>query len=111
MAIRRRPLWRDERGGVLVETTVMLGILFIFILGSVDFLMAMYQWNAASKAVQVGARIAAVSTPVANGFIAITGLEGGADAGDIPPPSSQRVPVRVRAEEAAPAAALTTQRP
>ena len=82
----RRLRWSDERGGVLVEFTVMLTIFFIFILGSVDFLMAMYQWNAASKAVQVGARIAAVSTPVANGLTDITGLEGGADAGDFPPP-------------------------
>ena len=62
-------------------------ILFIFILGSIDFLMAMYQWNAAAKAVQVGARIAAVSTPVANGLPAITGLEGGAKPGDFPPPA------------------------
>ena len=65
----------------------MLTILLIFILGSVDFLMAMYQWNAAGKAVQVGARIAAVSTPVANGLTAITGLEGGANPGDFPPPA------------------------
>ena len=80
-------LWSDQRGSVLVETAVMLTIFFIFVLGSVDFLMAMYQWNAASKAVQIGARIAAVSTPVANGLTAITGLEGGASPGDFPPPS------------------------
>ena len=51
-------LGADETGGVLVEATVMLVILFVFALGSVDFLMAMYQWNAATKAVQQGARIA-----------------------------------------------------
>ena len=34
----------------------MLTIFFVFVLGSVDFLMAMYQWNAASKALQLGAR-------------------------------------------------------
>jgi hypothetical protein len=88
MAMRLRRLWGDQRGTVFVETTIMLGILFIFVLGCIDFLMAMYQWNAAAKAVQVGARIAAVSTPVANGLTAITGLDGGADAGDfVPPPS------------------------
>jgi Flp pilus assembly protein TadG len=80
-------LWSDQRGGVLVEATVMLGILFVFVLGSVDFLMAFYQWNAAAKAVQVGARIAAVSTPVDDGLTDITGLEGGAAPGDYPPPS------------------------
>ena len=86
MPMSRLPLWSDEDGSVLVETTVMLVILLVFVLGSIDFLMAMYQWNAASKAVQVGARIAAVSTPVANGLTGITGLEGGADPGDFPPP-------------------------
>jgi Flp pilus assembly pilin Flp len=59
---------RDEAGAVLVEVTVVMALIFIFILGSVDFLFAFYQWNAASKAVQIGARIAAVSDPVAIGL-------------------------------------------
>ena len=80
-------LYRDETGGVLVEATVMIVIMFVFVLGSVDFLMAMYQWNAAAKAVQVGARIAAVSDPVATGISTITGLEGGTAPGTVPPPS------------------------
>jgi hypothetical protein len=42
--------------------------MFVLVLGSVDFLFAFYQWNAAAKAVQVGARIAAVSDPVATGL-------------------------------------------
>ena len=65
----------------------MLVIMFVFVLGSVDFLMAMYQWNAAAKAVQIGARIAAVSDPVAGELDAITGLEGGATPGTYPPPA------------------------
>jgi hypothetical protein len=56
---------RDNNGGVLVEATIMMTIMFVLVLGSVDFLFAFYQWNAAAKAVQVGARIAAVSDPVA----------------------------------------------
>src|ERR1700693_4377498 len=59
---------RDNNGGVLVEATIMMTIMFVFVLGSVDFLFAFYEWNAAAKAVQVGARIAAVSNPVARGF-------------------------------------------
>jgi Flp pilus assembly pilin Flp len=59
---------RDNDGAVLVEATIMMTIMFVFILGSVDFLFAFYQWNAAAKAVQVGARIAAVSDPVATGL-------------------------------------------
>jgi len=61
-------LARDEHGSVLVETTVMITILFLFLLGAVDFLFAFYQWNAAAKAVHVGARLAAVSSPVADGL-------------------------------------------
>jgi len=57
---------RDNNGSVLVEVTIMLTILIVFIFGSVDFLLAFYDWNAAAKAVQVGARIAAVSDPVAS---------------------------------------------
>ncbi len=59
---------RDRNGGVLVEATIMMSIMFVFVLGLIDFLFAFYQWNAASKAVQVGARIAAVSDPVARGL-------------------------------------------
>ena len=66
MAIRR--LWRDEAGGPLVEATVLIPILFVFLLGSVDFLYAFYQWTAATKAVELGARLAAVSDPVATGL-------------------------------------------
>lgn len=79
-------LLRDQTGGVLVETTVMLVIIFVFLLGSVDFLLGAYQWNAAAKAVQVGARIAAVSNPVATAVAGITGTEGGIAPGTIPPP-------------------------
>jgi Flp pilus assembly protein TadG len=58
----------DTSGAVLVEVTVTMTLMFVFILGSIDFLFAFYQWNAATKAVQVGARIAAVSDPVAIGL-------------------------------------------
>ena len=83
-------LGADETGGVLVEATVMLVILFVFVLGSVDFLMAMYQWNAATKAVQQGARIAAVSSPVSSDLAALTGLGGGVNPGE-PMPYFSRV--------------------
>lgn len=58
----------DKSGSVLVEATIMLTIMFVFVLGSIDFLFAFYEWNAATKAVQVGARIAAVSDPVFSGL-------------------------------------------
>jgi Flp pilus assembly pilin Flp len=58
----------DETGAVLVEVAVMMTIVFVFILGSIEFLFVFYQWNAAAKAVQVGTRIAATSDPVAAGI-------------------------------------------
>jgi len=63
-----RVLWRDQAGAVLVETTVMMALMLIVLLGSIDFLSLLHQWNAATKAVQLGARIAAVSNPVAAGL-------------------------------------------
>ncbi len=78
-------LSRDVTGAVLVEVTVVMALMFIFILGSIDFLFAFYQWNAASKAVQVGARIAAVSDPVAVG---LNGLSAMAVNSFVPPGAS-----------------------
>jgi Flp pilus assembly protein TadG len=65
-------LARDRNGAVLVEVTVMMTIMFVFILGSIEFLFVFYQWNAAAKAVQAGARIAATSDPVAAGLKALS---------------------------------------
>ena len=58
---------------MLVEVTITLTIMLVFVLGSIEFLFLFYQWNAASKAVQVGARLAAVSDPVAAGLNTLSG--------------------------------------
>lgn len=60
----------------MIELTIVAALLLTLVLGFVDFGYAFYQWNAATKAVQVGARLAAVSTPVADGVA----LEAGAPA-------------------------------
>jgi Flp pilus assembly protein TadG len=62
------PLQRDETGAVIVELSILLPIMIGILCGSIDLVYAFYQWNAAAKAVQVGARIAAVSDPVALGL-------------------------------------------
>ena len=49
MAMR---LIRDENGAVLVEATVMLTLMLTFVLGAIDFLFALHQWNAAAKATE-----------------------------------------------------------
>src|SRR6516162_2565750 len=59
---------RDQQGSVMVEVAIMLSVTLVLILGAIDFLLLFYQWNAAAKAVQIGARLAAVSAPVASGL-------------------------------------------
>jgi Flp pilus assembly pilin Flp len=59
---------RDQRGAVIVEVTIVLTFMFVLVLGGIEFLLLFYQWNAAAKAVQTGARLAAVSDPVASGL-------------------------------------------
>jgi Flp pilus assembly protein TadG len=61
-------LWPDQSGAVFAEFAILLPVVVTIVCGSVDFLYAFYQWNAAAKAVEVGARIAAVSDPVASGL-------------------------------------------
>ena len=81
-------LARDEDGGPLGEVAITLPILILFLFGGVDFMNALYQWNAAAKAVEIGARIAAVSDPVASGLssisdnVLISGLASGSPMPD-----------------------------
>jgi Flp pilus assembly protein TadG len=69
---RLHALLHDAHGGVLVEATLMMTIIFAFVLGGIDFLFAFYQFNAVAKAVEIGARIAAVWDPVDPGLTALT---------------------------------------
>lgn len=68
IAVKRIPLWRDQEGAVFAEFAIMLPMIVFVVFGSIDFLYAFYQWNAAAKAVAIGARIAAVSDSVAPGL-------------------------------------------
>src|ERR1700686_4176194 len=68
---------RDQNGGVLFEVTILIPFIFVFVLGAVDFLFAFFQWNMANKAVQLGARHAAVSDPVSSDLSTMTGLING----------------------------------
>ena len=85
-----RHLAHNQDGSVLVETTVLIPILLVFLLGAVDFSLAFYQWSVATKALQIGARIAAVSDPVASGLnsLSSTLITGTISPGD-PMPSFQ----------------------
>jgi Flp pilus assembly protein TadG len=61
---------KSEDGAAMVEMTIVSTLLFALTLGFVDFGYAFYQWNAATKAVQIGARLASISDPVASNLIA-----------------------------------------
>jgi hypothetical protein len=71
-----RNVSRDESGAVLVEVTVVMTIMLVFLFGAIEFLFVFYQWNAAAKAVQIGTRIAAVSDPVAGGLNGLSAISG-----------------------------------
>ena len=77
-----RTLQNDQRGAVFVELAILLPIVVTVFFGSIDLLYLLYQWNAAAKAVEVGARIAAVSDPVAAG---LNGLSDQAVLNGTPP--------------------------
>jgi Flp pilus assembly protein TadG len=72
----------DTDGAAFLEFTVFAMFFFTLLFGIVEFTLAYYQWNAGTKAVQLGARLAAVSNPVASGLESLTGLEGSANPGD-----------------------------
>ena len=59
-----RKLLRDIRGSVLVETTIVLPMFLVLVLGTVDVTYMFYDWALANKAAYVGARMAVTSDPV-----------------------------------------------
>ncbi|PBC07891.1 TadE/TadG family type IV pilus assembly protein [Mesorhizobium sp. WSM3859] len=64
----RNKFWAAESGAAMVEAAIVMPLLLTLLLGFVDFGYAFYQWNAADKAVQAGARLAQISSPVASGL-------------------------------------------
>lgn len=59
---------RDESGASAAEFAVIAFLLVVLTFGVIDMGYALWQWNNAEKAVQLGARLAAVSTPLAPGL-------------------------------------------
>jgi len=73
----RTRLFRSEDGGVLAEFALISPLYILVVLGIMEFMVAFFQWNAAAKAVQLGARLAAVSNPVAAVLPSLAGQAGG----------------------------------
>ncbi len=77
-----RRLIRDDRGISSVEFVIVATVFFMLIFGIVDFSRAMWEWNAAAKATQFGARHAVVSDIVSIDYKGFSGLSVGLNAGD-----------------------------
>ncbi len=75
-------LIRDERGISSIEFVIVASVFFMLIFGIVDFSRAMWEWNAAAKATQFGARYAVVSDIVSIDYKDFSGLSVGLKAGD-----------------------------
>lgn len=86
-AARRSPeaLLRHEGGAVAVEMGLVGGIFFLVLLTLMELGHAFWQYNAAAKALHLGARIAVVSDPVAADLKGWSGLSGMIEAGDAMP--------------------------
>lgn len=78
----------DTDGAVFLEFTVFAMFFFSLLFGIIEFSLAYYQWNAGTKAVQLGARLAAVSSPVVT-ELAVTNWDlDDYEPGDIVPTDS-----------------------
>ncbi len=77
-----RCLIRDERGTCSVEFVIVATVFFMMIFGIIDFSRAMWEWNAAAKATQFGARHAVVSDIVSIDYKDFSALSIGLNAGD-----------------------------
>jgi Flp pilus assembly pilin Flp len=87
---RWRRIWRDDKGAVAVEFGLIGSIFIIMLLGIMEFGTAFWQWSQASKALQLGVRLAAVSDPVSSDLKTMTGVSGAVEEGD-PMPYFKRV--------------------
>ena len=81
---------RDASGASMVEFSIVAFFFLILVSGVIEFALGWYQWNSASKALQAGVRLAAVSDPVSSDLETLTGMESGANPGD-PMPAFERV--------------------
>ncbi len=67
----------NQDGAALIEAALILPVLLVVVFGMADLALFLWQLNSAGKAVQLGARKAVVSEPVARG----AGLTQGESAG------------------------------
>jgi hypothetical protein len=76
-----RTFLRDRTGAVMAEFAIAGIFMIMLMMSVVELTSALWVWNSAAKAVQIGARLAAVSAPVSSDLTTMTGLTGGATPG------------------------------
>lgn len=82
VSVKPATILQDEDGAALVEFALVMTAFFLLLFGGLEMSNMYYQWNAATKAMQFGARLAAVSGPAASTLTAYTGLTNGLQPGD-----------------------------
>ena len=80
MIARLRHLGRDQSGTTTIEFTIVAMLFLLLTFGLVEFGNMFWQYNSATKAAQLGARLAAVSNPVWSELVNLedTGTPGAA---------------------------------
>ena len=63
-----RALASDRSGSVAVEYAIVMGVLLVLSIALIEFSLALWQWNSAEKATELGVRYAVQSDPVVAGF-------------------------------------------
>lgn len=64
MVGRRRNFWREGSGTALIEGLLVFPLVLLTFASLIEFGFAVFQWNQTAKALQLGARLAAVSNPL-----------------------------------------------
>jgi Flp pilus assembly pilin Flp len=72
----------DRSGATSVEAAFISGMMVAMTVTVFEIGYGFHQWNTAQQAARVGARIAAISAPIAQDLNEMTGLGGGVEAGD-----------------------------
>ena len=79
----RRKLAGDRGGSISVENAIVFGLLIVLTVSLIEFSLALWQWNTAEKATELGVRYAVQSNPVATAFLNYDAISGGGfDPGD-----------------------------
>ncbi len=73
----RRKLAADRRGSISVENAIVFGLLIVLTIALIEFSLALWQWNTAEKATELGVRYAVQSDPVATNIAQYNGVTDG----------------------------------